>query len=178
MDNCGQNFPTKASLRYHMLKHEGQREYQCSFPGCEKKFLTLSQLKQHENSSSVHKNIRVSALQDEEESYFYMEEPPISKRREFEDSVVPNLGDEMKNFEGESNLVLENQDPGQMLNKMFKENELLKKKLEESQKLITILQQRVQLDPFAYMDHFSTNDLFADRGSQMLSTDMFFTLEE
>jgi len=64
------------------------------------------------------------------------------------------------------------------LQRALKENEVLKKKLEESQKLITILQQKVQMDPFAYMDHFSGNDLFGESKVQALNTDLFFNLDE
>jgi len=64
------------------------------------------------------------------------------------------------------------------LGKIIKENEALKKKLEESQRIITVLQQRAQLDPFAYMDHFSGNDLFGAGNIQPLNGDFLYGLDE
>lgn len=177
-DECDLKFPTKASLRYHLLKHEGQKVYKCSFPNCDKHFLTLSQLKQHENSSSVHKNIKVSYQPEPYESVFYSEEPSLEKRLpaayqedyynySWENGVKSEVPMESAKIESDQELL-----------KALKENDQLKKKLEESQKVISILQQRVQMDPFAYMDHFSGNDIFGEGNVQVLNTDLFFGLDE
>lgn len=176
-DECDLKFPTKASLRYHLLKHEGQKMYKCTFPGCDKHFLTLSQLKQHENSSSVHKNIKVNYQNEPYESIFYSEEPALEKKlpQAYQESPEYFNWDSNVKTEGSSEIKAENE---QDLHKALKENELLKKKLEESQKLISILQQKVQVDPFAYMDHFSGNDLFGEGNAQFLNTDLFFGLDE
>lgn len=61
MPDCGMRFPTKAGLRYHLLKHKGEKECVCSFPGCGKSFLTMAQLKQHESASSYHKKVASQA---------------------------------------------------------------------------------------------------------------------
>jgi len=176
-EGCDLKFPTKASLRYHLLKHEGQKSYKCTFPGCDKTFLTLSQLKQHENSASVHKNIKVTFPIEPYESVFYEQEPALEKKLPsfFEDPNFFNWESIQPKSEGAPNDEKKDAD----LNRALKENDILKKKLEESQKLITILQQRVQMDPFAYMDHFSGNDLFGEsKAQQALNTDLFFNLDE
>jgi len=175
-DGCELKFPTKASLRYHLLKHEGQKTYKCTFPGCEKTFLTLSQLKQHENSASVHKNVKMNFTIEPYESVFYSEEPLLEKK-------IPQPFEDNQNFFSWESFSIkpeadEKKESGPDLQKALKENEALRKKLEESQKLITILQQRVQMDPFAYMDHFSGNDLFGESKLQPLNTDDFFNLDE
>jgi uncharacterized Zn-finger protein len=173
-DGCDLKFPTKASLRYHLLKHEGQKTYKCTFPGCEKTFLTLSQLKQHENSASVHKNVKMSFAMEPYESVFYSEEPLIEKKlpQQYDDNF---FSWESFNPKPESD---EKNDNAPDLQRALKENDNLRKKLEESQKLITILQQRVQMDPFAYMDHINGNDLFGESKLQPLNTDSFFNLDE
>jgi uncharacterized C2H2 Zn-finger protein len=173
-DGCEQSFPTKASLRYHLLKHEGQRLYKCNFPGCDKTFITLSQLKQHENSNSVHKHIKPMYQTEAYESIFYADEPALEKKlpqtyqEDFLEWVEPIKAENMNDKKETEN----------DLNKALKENELLKKKLEESQKLISILQQRAQMDPFTYMDHFSGNDLFGESNVQLLNTDLFLSMDE
>jgi len=176
-EGCDNKFPTKASLRYHLLKHEGEKTYKCSFPGCEKNFLTLSQLKQHENSASVHKNIKVSFPAEPYESVFYADEPLLEKKLpQFEDNQTffswENIQPKSEGFYPD-----EKKESAPELQRALKENDALRKKLEESQKLITILQQRVQMDPFAYMDHFSGNDLFGESKLQPLNTDDFFNLD-
>jgi len=87
MDNCEMEFTTKASLRYHLLKHEGQKEYTCGVTGCGKTFLTLSQLKQHENSSSVHRNVRMNYPVGPYESNYYREELEAEKRGEIIEKI-------------------------------------------------------------------------------------------
>jgi len=153
-----------------LLKHEGQKLYKCSFPGCDKTFLTLSQLKQHENSSSVHKNIKVNVQLEPYESMYAAEEPAIQKKvANYENTEYPNW---------EIGVKFENAEEDKDLGKIMKENEALKKKLEESQRIITVLQQRAQLDPFAYMDHFSGNDLFGVGNLQPLNGDFLYGLDE
>jgi len=78
-----------------------------------------------------------------------------------------------KNF-----LLLSKRINAEILKKCMKENEALRKKLEESQKLITILQQKANIDPFNFMDHLSGNDIFAENNEQILNTDVFFGLDE
>jgi hypothetical protein len=177
MDNCGMNFPTKASLRYHLLKHEGQREYQCNFPGCEKKFLTLSQLKQHENSSSVHKNLRGGVQNNYLSPEYYPEEPAVTKRQHVEESEYehPNW-EETLTFD--SPKIEEKVGKSQDLEQFMRENEALKRKLEESQKLITILQQKASIDPFSYMDSFSGPNYFVETNAPLMNTDVFFGLDD
>jgi len=60
----------------------------------------------------------------------------------------------------------------------MKENEALKKKLEDSKKLITILQQKAYVDPFAYMDNYNGNEWLAESNPHILNPDSFFGLDE
>lgn len=46
---CEAKFTSQAGLRYHQLKHKN-KSYRCGFPDCGRHFLTLSQVKQHEQS--------------------------------------------------------------------------------------------------------------------------------
>jgi len=47
-------------LRYHLLKHKGEKVFKCTFPGCPKSFLTYAQLKQHEKAAYYHQKVTVS----------------------------------------------------------------------------------------------------------------------
>jgi len=57
-------FPTKASLRYHTLKHKNERIYKCEFPGCHKSFITEFQLNQHKKAKNVHNKPRRPSFPD------------------------------------------------------------------------------------------------------------------
>ena len=68
MPYCELSFPTKAGLRYHLLKHKGQKALcLCSVPGCGRTFLTQAQLKQHENSVNYHKKINYQIQSNSQE---------------------------------------------------------------------------------------------------------------
>jgi len=111
------------------------------------------------------------------ESVFYEQEPALEKKLPsfFED---PNFFS-WESIQPKSEVSTTDERKDADLQRALKENENLKKKLEESQKMITILQQRAQMDPFAYMDHFSGNDLFGEsKAQQALNTDLFFNLDE
>ena len=47
---CEAKFANQAGLRYHQLKHKNKKSYRCGFPDCGRCFLTLSQVRQHEQS--------------------------------------------------------------------------------------------------------------------------------
>jgi len=68
--------------------------------------------------------------------------------------------------------------PSKDIELFIKENESLKKKLEESQKLITILQQKAQVDPFSFMDSFSGSNFYVESNAPMMNTDVFFGLDD
>lgn len=58
---CGERFTTNAKLRYHTALHDTTKSHNCTVPGCEKAFVTLSQLKQHYKSLTAHRNLIVDA---------------------------------------------------------------------------------------------------------------------
>jgi len=60
---CSLRFHKKTSLQYHILKHNEERFF-CDFPGCEKSFMTLKHLKQHQSSTACHKRFTLSSPKD------------------------------------------------------------------------------------------------------------------
>jgi len=147
------SFTTKASLRYHFLKHKNDKSYKCTFPGCNKSFITLFQLKQHEKSVSVHKKLasKVEEGSSEENTY---SEGKYSDESDFSESYMFPLYQPTKvvNIDNiKQNAFLENQYQSQVENKydyLMKENQNLKQKLEVSEKLLyMIMQQNTQAEP-------------------------------
>jgi len=47
--SCDATYNTKAALDYHLLKH-GEKNFVCSFSGCNKAFRTYSQVQNHEKT--------------------------------------------------------------------------------------------------------------------------------
>lgn len=62
---------------------------------------------------------------------------------------------------------------GEEFEKTQRENDMLKKQLEEARKYISVLQQRNQADPFTFMEHFSGSDIFGANNFQSLDNDLF-----
>jgi len=148
--DCNLQFPTKAALRYHLLKHEGQRAYRCSYEGCGRTFITQAQLKQHENASTYHKKIRVDKP---ETPVIHMErtvddikddlkktkrpqieialpEPRVMKKIKWETKNPV----EMDTFSNEVNM----QDFQQMAATILRENAMLKEKLDQCTRFMSM----------------------------------------
>lgn len=60
---CSLRFHKKSSLQYHILKHNEERFF-CDFPGCEKSFMTLKHLKQHQNTTTCHQKVDLCPQKD------------------------------------------------------------------------------------------------------------------
>lgn len=158
---CGKRFSTKASLRYHLLKHKDDKIYKCKFPGCKKAFITLFQLKQHEKAANYHKKIEALAAEKKPDVY----EPLFTS--DPQDSILMHFSTPQKMVELEKKPPtlttfyedpLENYSGMNVMSNVFKENELLKKRLELSEKLIfAVLQQRIPPDPSFYKFQSSSN---------------------
>ncbi len=50
---CDSRFQKRASLQYHLEKHKDEKFF-CNFPGCQRSFLTLKHLKQHQRAKPYH----------------------------------------------------------------------------------------------------------------------------
>jgi len=81
--DCEATFNTKSALNYHLLKH-GERNFVCSFSGCNKAFRTYTQVKQHEKTYLHHKqhqnllgNLDLSFLEKTEPNAFWEGANPI-----------------------------------------------------------------------------------------------------
>jgi uncharacterized C2H2 Zn-finger protein len=164
VSDCGMMFTTKASLRYHVLKHRNQKVYKCNFPGCNKAFITVFQLKQHEKSACIHKKIKVSRdepdhgfanpvsldlsndmMMNEKESMMHSARPKIVEWEFKPQAPVQKYEENSNHFDYKVRNILT-------------ENQLLKKRLEFSQKIITLLQQKN--DPMPYLD--SSADMMSE----------------
>jgi len=179
-------FTTKASLRYHVLKHKDDKVYKCSHPGCNKAFITLFQLKQHEKSVSVHKKINTGKTEgscyefspdststiDASESFIYSYAQP-TKKVELEPS-----------FQLSSSFLFEDNTqtaPDSNYSRMMKENEMLRQRLELSEKLLlTVLQQRMTADSSSlFSSQTQAPDMFRDSASSYnFNNSGFFTSVE
>lgn len=152
-EGCGMGFTTKASLRYHTLKHKNNKIFKCNYPGCNKSFITMFQLKQHEKSVNVHKKIcahteddfyesscsydKNQADSDSGDSYMYpMYETKKLVETEFSSSPSNYQFDDQYQNKLDGNVAA-----------LQNENELLKQRLEMSEKLLYMfLQQRMPTD--------------------------------
>jgi len=153
---CGMGFTTKASLRYHLLKHKDDKIFKCSYPGCNKAFITHFQLKQHERSLSVH-NKFINNLSDSSCYESYGEEPTCmgtdcsdiflsynqpTKKIELDTPI--QFSSNCYFDEPVDNYIM----PQPEVSQLAKENQMLKQRLELSEKLLlSILQQKVNADP-------------------------------
>jgi len=143
-EGCNKEFTTKASLRYHLLKHKDEKIYKCSFPGCNKAFITLFQLKQHEKAVNYHKK-----LQDSEEAKSESYEAPVTQ--EPEDRMFMQFAQPQKRIELDPKIPLANffDKPPRFavenaMTNVYKENELLKQRLQISERLVwAVIQQRM-----------------------------------
>jgi len=157
-ENCGLGFNTKASLRYHILKHQDQKIYQCSFPGCQKAFITSFQLKQHEKSNCVHKRMKVPVegssegvenrnpnisvkkegrrVQDQDQA-MKTEIPPFMKNTALSIPSVWNSKEDNETAE-----IFE-----EKVKEILSENQILKRRLDLSQKIIGLLQHQMKYEP-------------------------------
>jgi len=70
--NCKSRFNSKASLNYHVLKH-GEKNFVCSFPGCDRAFATYTQVKQHEKAFLYHQRniLKDSSLDSLKDNQIY-----------------------------------------------------------------------------------------------------------
>ena len=50
---CDSRFQKRAALQYHLEKHKNEQFF-CSSPGCQRSFLTLKHLKQHQKAKPYH----------------------------------------------------------------------------------------------------------------------------
>ena len=168
---CSLKFTTKASLRYHILKHKDQKIYKCNFPGkvtlifailnilgCSKAFITIFQLKQHEKSACIHKKIKVREGQEtpytnssithnnpmtvDKDTMLQLARPTKIVDWDFKPHVPIQKYEETQG------------DFDHKVRNILTENEILKKRLEFSQKIITLLQKN---DSLPYMDQTSEN---------------------
>jgi len=152
---CGMGFTTKASLRYHLLKHKDDKIFKCSYPGCNKAFITHFQLKQHERSMSVHNKF---ANQSDSSCYESFGEEPTSYGSDCSDIFLsynqPTKKVELDtpmNFS--SNCCFDEPAdtflmPQPEVSQLAKENQMLKQRLELSEKLLlSLLQQKSNTDP-------------------------------
>jgi len=71
--DCDAKFTTKSALNYHLLKH-GEKNFVCSFSGCNKAFRTYSQVKQHEKTYVHHKQSQ-NLVPDLDLNFFTNNEP-------------------------------------------------------------------------------------------------------
>jgi len=153
---CGLSFPTKAGLRYHLLKHKGEKECVCSFPGCGKSFLTMAQLKQHESASSYHKKVTVQA--PVEKTFEPLPSfPKVSKQKDvyLDEFFAPDLRNtgkiewEMKDQfdEGQTHHVNRNLQENfeNLVGVILKENSMLKQRLGMCSTLMNLMQENSDL---------------------------------
>jgi len=169
-EECGLTFTTKASLRYHLLKHKDEKTFKCTFPGCTKAFITSFQLKQHEKSSCVHQKvknfIRAPQLQ---ESDIPAIQAPIPKKIKTEIIVketVPRTEspEQEKLSQIQAQIQVQAAPQGQnqeiyqhRIGNILTENEVLKQRLELSQKIIGLLQYKMQGEPVSGPEYLFAN---------------------
>jgi len=157
LPECGMRFPTKAGLRYHLLKHKGEKECVCSFPGCGKSFLTMAQLKQHESASSYHK--KVSVQPTSEMVYEPIQAfPKVAKQKEgyLDDFFAPDLKNtgkiewEMKDQfdDNNRNMIINNnlqENFEKLVGVILKENSMLKQRLGMCSTLMNLMHENNDL---------------------------------
>jgi len=170
-EECQLTFTTKASLRYHLLKHKDEKTFKCTFPGCTKAFITSFQLKQHEKSSCVHQKvksfIRVPQVQDSDAQTIHA---PVPKKIKTEaDSAVSAKETAISRTESPEEEKVsqiqvqvapqgQNQEMYQYgIGNILTENEVLKKRLELSQKIIGLLQYKMQGEPVSGPEYLFAN---------------------
>jgi len=159
---CDSRFTSKAALNYHTLKH-GEKSFVCSYPGCNKSFATQSQVRQHERASLYHqrmgnKTSSTDGNQEEEaDEVEFLDRSPSSFKETnqsqvninpspqpqidnniiavSEDSLSPeqinSLGSALAKRGKEKDLLILD-----MVTKIFEENQILQKKLQETERLM------------------------------------------
>jgi len=165
IENCGQSFTTKASLRYHVLKHKDQKIFKCTYPGCSKAFITVFQLKQHEKSNCVHKKLKdplpVVSVENKEPhkaaagKKIMHEHDDGNPMKQVKTEIPPFYKNSSSVWNSKDNQVIpasmgneRNQDFFEdKVKEILSENQILKKKLELSQKIIGLLQHQYKYEP-------------------------------
>lgn len=71
---CGKRTFHKANLQNHLKTHSNERPYQCSIPGCEKRFKLRGQVLQHELTHGTEKNYTCEICQLKVKSKYYLKE--------------------------------------------------------------------------------------------------------
>jgi len=108
-------FTTKSALRYHLLKHTGEKIFKCNYPGCSKAFITYAQLKQHEKASYYHQKVADST--PDGENSFHLDDDVSSNddERQLEDNddvpdfENPNLQPKFETFEKKFEEIMNHQ---------------------------------------------------------------------
>jgi len=159
VSDCNLKFTTKASLRYHILKHKDQKIYKCNFPGCSKAFITIFQLKQHEKSACIHKKIKVREGQETpyvNSNIQHINSNPIAVEKE---QMLQLTRPKIVDWEFKPPVAIQKfeetpADFDHKVRNILTENQILKKRLEFSQKIITLLQKN---DSMPYMEQSADN---------------------
>jgi len=137
-----------------MLKHNGEKTFQCSYSGCNKSFLTQAQLRQHENSINFHKKIAWQVPETKEaqtpapkvenyreppiDSYFAVNPTKKVKEASLDDFFVPNLEtnkgiewgtQDLHGDDGDVNQDLR-EDFEKMVQNILKDNNAMKKRID------------------------------------------------
>jgi len=174
--DCGLKFTTKASLRYHVLKHNNKKIYKCNYPGCNKAFITVFQLKQHEKSSCIHKKIKVRDEPDNgfaNPASFELNNDLMVNEKDIMHQITKPKPVEWVDYKHQNSLPTKYEENSghyeYKVRTILTENQLLKKRLEFSQKIITLLQQKN--DPMPYLD--TSGDVMAEGAPFFLRPTLF-----
>jgi len=186
-EGCGMGFTTKASLRYHILKHKDEKIYKCSYPGCNKAFITLFQLKQHEKSVSVHKKLTTNKT----EGSYYEQSSESTSSFDASEAFIYSSAQPQKKVEPEPSIQFSSsflfEDPTQQIDakyeRILKENEMLRQRLELSEKLLlTVLQQKMNTTDSGSLynqqdSHSQAPDMFRESASYPFSSSLFASID-